>query len=59
VLGTRLYARASLAGKAGDSLKVEFYRPEDHGNSDAVSTRGSVRGVAKDDKGNVYKVTFS
>ena len=59
VLGTRLYARASLAGKTGDSLKVEFYRPEDHGNSDAVSIRGSVRGVAKDDKGNVYKVTFS
>lgn len=64
VLGTRLYARATLAGKTGagktgDSLKVEFYRPEDRGNDDAASMRGSVRGVAKDDKGNVYKVTFS
>src|SRR2546430_44551 len=59
VLGTRLYARASLAGKTGDSLKVEFYRPEGGGNSEAVPILGSVRGVAKDGKGNVYKVTFS
>ena len=59
VLGTRLYARASLAGKTGDSLKVEFYRPEGGGNSEAVPIQGSVRGVAKDGKGNVYKVTFS
>ena len=59
VLGTRLYGRGSLTGKGGDSLKVEFYRPEDKGNTDAVSVRGSLKGVAKDEKGNVYKVTFS
>ena len=58
VLGTRLYARASLKANNGDTLKVEFYRPENEGN--ATTTIASlIKGVAKDDKGNAYKITFS
>lgn len=59
VLGTRLYGRGSLKSSNGDTLKVEFYRPEDRVTTDVNATRGSVKGVAKDDKGNVYKITFS
>ncbi|HWZ99816.1 MAG TPA: hypothetical protein VN025_18810 [Candidatus Dormibacteraeota bacterium] len=60
VLGSKFYARASLTGANGDSLKVEFYRPEEkdsQGNVNAL--RASIKGVAKDDKGNVYKITIS
>jgi hypothetical protein len=59
VLGTRLYARASLKSKSGDSLKVEFYRPEGNSKGDIEPLAASIKGVAKDDKGNVYKITFS
>ena len=57
VLGTRLYARASLKANNGDSLKVEFYRPENQGHEQSLAA--TIKGVAKDDKGNVYKITFS
>lgn len=59
VLGARLYARASLTGTSGSVMKVEFYRPEGNHDGDVNAIRGSVKGVAKDDKGNVYKVTIS
>ena len=58
VLGTRLYGRGSLKTSNGDTLKVEFYRPEKATN-DANAIRGTIKGVGKDDKGNVYKITFS
>ena len=58
VLGTRLYGRGSLKAGNGDTLKVEFYRPEKATN-DANAIRGSIKGVGRDDKGNVYKITFS
>ncbi|HJZ66279.1 MAG TPA: hypothetical protein VKD70_18280 [Candidatus Acidoferrum sp.] len=58
VLGTRLYGRGFLKTSNGDTLKVEFYRPEKATN-DANAIRGSIKGVGKDDKGNVYKITFS
>ena len=58
VLGTRLYGRGSLKASNGDTLKVEFYRPE-KATDDANAIRGSIKGVGKDDKGNVYKITFS
>jgi hypothetical protein len=57
VLGTRLYARASLKASNGNSLKVEFYRPENQGHGESLAA--TIKGVAKDDKGNVYKITFS
>jgi hypothetical protein len=55
--GTRLYARASLKANNGDSLKVESYRPENQGS--ATSLVALIKRVAKDDKRNIYKVTFS
>jgi hypothetical protein len=59
VLGTRLYARASLKSKNGDSLNVEFYRSEESNKANTAPLAASIKGVAKDDKGNVYKITFS
>ena len=54
VLGTRLYARAVLTGNQGTVLNVELYKPDTPVNSN-VST---IRGVAKDNRNNVYKVAF-
>jgi hypothetical protein len=59
VLGTRLYGRGSLKASNGDTLKVEFYRPEEKNSTDPNVIRGSIKGVGKDDKGNVFKITFS
>ena len=54
VLGARLYARAALTGSRGTLLNVELYKPDRVENT-AV---GAIKGVAKDDKGNIYKVAF-
>ncbi len=54
VLGTRLYARAVLTGNRGTTLNVELYKPDKVENT----TIGAIKGVAKDDKGNIYKVAF-
>jgi hypothetical protein len=59
VLGSTLYARASMTGANGDSLKVEFYREEKNNNGDVNALRASIKGVAKDSNGNVYKITIS
>ena len=54
VLGSRLYARAEITGNRGTVLHAEVYKP------DKIEQQGiaSVRGVAKDDKGNIYKIAF-
>jgi hypothetical protein len=49
VLGNKLYARATLAGSKGTVLHVEF--------SNENNTRGNTKGVAADDKDNVFKVS--
>ena len=54
VLGARLYGRAQLTGSLGTTLTVEIIKP-DTGENNAP---GSVRGVARDNKENIYKVTF-
>ena len=56
VLGARLYAKAVLTGDKGTVLNVELYKPDvpDHNNSPAAT----IRGVAKDNHDNVYKVAF-
>jgi len=54
VLGERLYARAVLAGNRGTTLRVELYKPDRIENTSV----GMIKGVAKDDKGNIYKVAF-
>ena len=54
VLGAKLHAKAEVTGNQGTVLHVEMYKP------DKVEDRspGSIKGVAKDDKGNIYKVAF-
>jgi len=54
VLGARLYARAVLTGNQGTVLNVELYKPDTPENSNV----SSIRGVAKDNRENVYKVAF-
>jgi hypothetical protein len=49
VLGNKLYARATLTGSKGTVLHVEF--------SNESNTRGSTKGVAEDNRGNVFKVS--
>lgn len=55
VLGARLYARAALTGTRGTTLNVEMYKPDNMVENTSV---GAIKGVAKDDKGNIYKVAF-
>jgi hypothetical protein len=51
VLGTWLYGTAVLTGDHGTVMDVEFSSSD---NEEHASTRG----VARDDKGNIYKVVF-
>jgi hypothetical protein len=51
VLGNPVFGRAVLTGTKGTILNVEFYDP----------TPGqvvNVKGIAKDNKGNIFKLTF-
>jgi hypothetical protein len=52
VLGARLYAQAAITGNRGTVLHLEFYNP-----SPGVAAR--LLGVAKDSKGNLYKLALS
>jgi lysozyme family protein len=54
VLGARLYARAEITGNRGTVLHAELYKPDKIEQQDIAS----VKGVAKDDKGNIYKIAF-
>lgn len=58
VLGAHLFARTSLTGKQGGVLQVEMIsQPVE--TADAKNMAPPViKGVAKDDKGNVYKMAF-
>jgi hypothetical protein len=49
VLGNKLYARATLTGTKGTVLHTEF--------SNEDNTPGNTKGVAADNKGNVFKVS--
>ena len=55
VLGTRLYAQAVVTGNQGTVLNVEMYKPEGEHESNPVS---AVKGVAKDNKDNIYKLVL-
>jgi len=55
VLGARAYARAVMSGNRGTVLDVEMYRRE---GKHADNAAGAITGVARDNKGNVYKVTL-
>ena len=54
VLGARLYGRAILKGSRGTPLEMEIYKPDDV----KENTVGAIKGVAKDDKNNIYKIAF-
>jgi len=54
VLGTPLFAQAVLTGNQGTVLQAELYRQE-HGGDDAPF---DIKGVAKDSKGNLFKLAF-
>jgi hypothetical protein len=57
VVGTRLYARAAAVGNRGTTLYIEF-----HQSATAVApntnTVASIKGVAKDNSNNIFKLTF-
>ena len=51
VLGKPVFARATLSGTKGTTLSVELY-------DSTPGTMASAEGVAKDNKGNIFKLTF-
>jgi hypothetical protein len=55
VLGTHLFATATLTGNRGTTLQMEMYRQE-HGAD--TSAPVDIKGVAKDSKGNIYKLVY-
>ncbi len=57
VVGTKLYARALAVGNRGTTLHIEFHRSSTAvaRNTDAVD---SIKGVAKDNSNNIFKLTF-
>jgi hypothetical protein len=46
------HAQSALTGNKGTTLQVDLFRPVEPGNATEI------RGVAKDNKGNIYKVVF-
>ncbi|MGO9170301.1 MAG: hypothetical protein ACLP56_25825 [Candidatus Sulfotelmatobacter sp.] len=55
VLGARLYAQAAATGDRGTVLNVEMYRPA---NEREAIPSDSIKGVAKDNKDNIYKLVL-
>ena len=55
VLAAKLYARAVLTGDRGTTLNVEMYRPERGRERDGLD---AIKGVARDNKDNIYKLVF-
>lgn len=55
VLGARMYARATATGNRGTVVNLEVYMSQ--GGNEAG--RSAIKGVAKDDKGNIYKMVIS
>jgi hypothetical protein len=56
VLGTRLYAQAVATGDRGTVLNVEMYKPEAEGED---TPSDAIKGIAKDNKDNIYKLVLS
>jgi hypothetical protein len=55
VLGTRFFAQTVVTGSQGTVLQVEMYR-QVHGDDAAAPI--DIKGVAKDSKGNIYKLVL-
>ena len=54
VLGSRQYAKVEITGTRGSVLHAELYKAD----SVEQQSLASIKGVAKDDKGNIYKIAF-
>ena len=52
VLGAKLYAQATVTGDRGTVFNVEMYRA----NPNVTNEAPVIKGVATDNKGNIYKV---
>lgn len=52
ILGSKLHVQGVLTGTKGTVLSVELYRPD---TSDGLN---EVKGVARDNKGNLYKIVI-
>jgi hypothetical protein len=58
VLGAHLFARTTLTGTQGGTLQVEMMsQPVETADARDVAAP-VIKGVARDEKGNVYKVAF-
>ena len=56
VLGARYYAQVVASGNRGTIFNVEMYRPRAEGED--VDPISLIRGVARDNKGNIYKLVL-
>jgi hypothetical protein len=56
ILGARLHAKAEVTGNKGSILHFEKYKPEPV--KVAAQSAANIKGVAKEDKGNIYKVAL-
>jgi hypothetical protein len=54
VLGSRLYVRSVATGNRGTVLNIEMYRPDQQ----ETNIPASIKGVARDNHGNVFKIAF-
>jgi hypothetical protein len=54
IIGNKEFARAVATGNQGTVLNVEMYRA----NAKDKDSTPDIRGVAKDNKGNIYKVVL-
>ncbi|HWX38012.1 MAG TPA: hypothetical protein VNY09_02155 [Candidatus Sulfotelmatobacter sp.] len=54
VLGNNLFARAEVNGDRGTTLQMEMYRSAGGSEDSPIN----IKGVARDNKSNVYKVVF-
>jgi hypothetical protein len=55
ILGARLHLEARLSGDRGTVLNAEMYRTGENASSEL----GPIRGVAKDNRGNIYKLVLA
>ena len=57
VVGTRFYAKAEARGNRGTTFDMEFYQSATAETPNANSVN-SIKGVARDNSNNIYKLTF-
>ena len=55
ILGARLHLQALVSGNRGTVLSAEMYRSGEGPGSEL----GPIKGVAKDNRGNIYKLVFA